>query len=129
MIRKHYGRPLELNPDVRRQRLLVRLVCLLFLVVFIGWVVAISATDSITSLNSLPPWIIIFGLLGVVCALGTIFVVLNAVRSWRTPLDLGQAARCCLALACSPSSGSFHREAAKLQNHSKRTAVRSRFLD
>jgi CubicO group peptidase (beta-lactamase class C family) len=84
MIRKHYGRPLELNPDERRQRLLARLVCLLFLVVFIGWIAAISATDSITALNSLPPWIVIFGLLGVVCALGTIFVVLNAVRSWRT---------------------------------------------
>jgi CubicO group peptidase (beta-lactamase class C family) len=84
MVRKHYGRPLELNLDERRQRLLARVVCLLFLVVFIGWVVAISLTDSITALNSLPPWIIIFGLLGVVCALGTIFVVLNALRSWRT---------------------------------------------
>ena len=84
MIRKHYGRPLELNPDERRQRLLARLVCLLFLVVSIGWVVAISLTDSISALDSLPPWIIIFGLLGVVCALGTIFVVLNAIRSWRT---------------------------------------------
>ncbi|HXH65606.1 MAG TPA: serine hydrolase domain-containing protein [Candidatus Limnocylindrales bacterium] len=84
MIRKHYGRPLELNPDERRQRLLTRLVCLLFLIVSIGWVVAISATDSITALNSLPPWIIIFGLLGVVCAFGTILVVLNAIRSWRT---------------------------------------------
>ena len=84
MIRKHYGRPLELNPNERRQRLLARLVCLLFLVVSIGWVVAISATDSITALNSLPLWIIIFGLLGVVCALGTIFVVLNAIHSWRT---------------------------------------------
>jgi CubicO group peptidase (beta-lactamase class C family) len=84
MIRKHYRRPLELNPDERRQRLLTRLVCLLFLVVSIGWVTAISLTDSITALNSLPPWIIIFGLLGLVCAFGTIFVVLNAVRSWRT---------------------------------------------
>jgi CubicO group peptidase (beta-lactamase class C family) len=84
MIRKHYGRPLELNPDERRQRLLARLVCLLFLAVCIGWVVAISLTDSITALNSLPPWIIIFGLLGVVAAIGTIFVVLNAIRSWRT---------------------------------------------
>jgi hypothetical protein len=84
MIRKHYGRPLELNPDERRQRLLARLVCLLFLIVSIGWVVAISLTDSISALDSLPPWIIIFGLLGVVCAIGTIFVVLNAVRSWRT---------------------------------------------
>jgi hypothetical protein len=36
MIRKHYGRPLELNPDERRQRLLARLVCLLFLAVSIG---------------------------------------------------------------------------------------------
>ena len=84
MIRKHYGRPLELNPDERRQRLLARLVCLLFLAVCIGWVAAISLTDSITALNSLPPWIIIFGLLGVVCAIGTIFVVLNAIRSWGT---------------------------------------------
>jgi hypothetical protein len=84
IIRKHYGRPLELSPGERRQRLLARLVCLLFLVVCIGWVAAISLTDSITALNSLPPWIIIFGLLGVVCAIGTIFVVLNAVRSWGT---------------------------------------------
>ena len=84
LIRKHYGRPLELNPDERRQRLLARLVCILFLAVSIGWVVAISLTDTISALNSLPPWIIIFGLLGVVCAIGTIFVVLNAIRSWRT---------------------------------------------
>ncbi len=84
MIRKHYGRRLELNPDQRRQRLMARLICILFLVVFIGWATAISLTDSITALNSLPPWIIIFGLLGVVCAIGTIFVVLNAIRSWRT---------------------------------------------
>ncbi|HET6930907.1 MAG TPA: serine hydrolase, partial [Candidatus Acidoferrum sp.] len=85
MIRKHYGRPLELNPDERRQRLLARLVCILFLIVCIGWVTAISLTDSITALNSLPPWIIIFGLLGIVCAIGTIFVVVNAVRGWSTP--------------------------------------------
>jgi CubicO group peptidase (beta-lactamase class C family) len=84
LIRKHYSRPLELNLAERRQRLLVRLVCLLFLVLLIGWVVAISLTDSITALNSLPPLIIIFGLLGLVCAIGTIFVVLNAVHSWRT---------------------------------------------
>lgn len=84
LIRKHYSRPLELNPAERRQRLLTRLICLLFLVLLIGWVVAISLTDSITALNSLPPLIILFGLLGVVCAIGTIFVVLNAIRSWST---------------------------------------------
>jgi CubicO group peptidase (beta-lactamase class C family) len=101
-IRKHYGRPLELNPEERRQRLLARVVCLLFLVVSIGWVVAISLTDSISALDSLPPWIIIFGLLGVVCAIGTIFVVLNAIRSWRTSGRWIWAKRhdVVLALAC-----------------------------
>jgi CubicO group peptidase (beta-lactamase class C family) len=85
LIRKHYGRPLELSPAERRQRLLVRLVCLLFLLLFVGWVAIISLADSIAALNSLPPWIVIFGLLGLVCTVGTIFVVLNSVRSWRTP--------------------------------------------
>ncbi len=84
LIRKHYSRPLALDRPERRRRLYVRLVCLLFLVLFFGWVAVISATDSITALNALPHWVIIFGIVGVLCSLGTILVVLNAFRSWRT---------------------------------------------
>lgn len=84
LLRKHYAHPLELAPAERRQRLLVRLVCVLFLCLFVGWVSVLSATDDIAAINSLPRWVIIFGLLGLVCALGTILVVWNALQSWRT---------------------------------------------
>ena len=84
LIRKHYARPLSLEPPERRRRLYVRLVSLLFLVLFVGWVAVFSATDSITALNALPRWIVIFGIVGILCSLGTILVVLNAFRSWRT---------------------------------------------
>jgi len=85
LLRKHYAHPLELTPAARRQRLLVRLVCILFLGLFVGWVSAISAADDIAALNSLPGWIILFGFLGLLCLLGTIFVLWNALRSWRAP--------------------------------------------
>lgn len=84
LLRKHYAHPLDLTPSERRQRLLIRLVCVLFLGLFVGWVSVLSATDDIAAINGLPKWVIIFGLLGVVCILGTILVVWNAIKSWRT---------------------------------------------
>jgi CubicO group peptidase (beta-lactamase class C family) len=84
LIRKHYTRPLALQLPERRQRLYVRLVCALFVALFVGWVAVLSATDDITAINTLPRWVIIFGIIGVLCSLGTILVVLNAFRSWRT---------------------------------------------
>jgi hypothetical protein len=51
---------------------------------FFGWVAVLSKIDDITAINALPHWVIIFGLLGVLSSLGTILVVLNAFRSWRT---------------------------------------------
>jgi len=84
LIRKHYARPLLLEPPERRRRLFVRLVCVLFLVLFFGWIAVLSKIDDITAINALPHWVVIFGLLGVLSSLGTILVVLSAFRSWRT---------------------------------------------
>ena len=84
LIRKHYARPLMLTPTEKRKRLLVRLVCLLFLGLFLGWVAVLSMANDINAINSLPKWVIIFGILGVMCSIGTIFVVINAFRSWGT---------------------------------------------
>jgi len=84
LLRKHYAHPLELTPAERRQRLLVRLVCILFLCLFIGWVSILSATNDIAAINALPPWVIVFGLVGLLCFLGTILVLWSALRSWRT---------------------------------------------
>jgi hypothetical protein len=81
MIRKHYDRPLTLSPAENSQRLVVRLVCLLFVILFLGWVVALSIANDIDGINKLPPAVILFSLLGLVCSIGTIFVVVNALRS------------------------------------------------
>jgi len=64
--------------------LLVRLVCVLFVLLFVGWVSAIGKIDDITALNSLPTWVVLLGILGVLCSLGTILIVWNALKSWRT---------------------------------------------
>jgi len=84
LIRRHYGRPLQLTPAESRQRLLVRLVCVLFVVLLLGWVAVLSMSNDINGLNSLPRWVIIFGLLGVLCSIGAIYVLWNAFRSWST---------------------------------------------
>jgi hypothetical protein len=46
--------------------------------------VALSRANDINAINSLPPLVIIFGVLGVLCSIGTIFVALNAFRTWGT---------------------------------------------
>jgi CubicO group peptidase (beta-lactamase class C family) len=104
LVRKHYGRPLNLSPLDRKLRLGVRLVCLLFIGLFVGWAgVLLWAVQSYLRLmTALVPWILCFGVLGVICVLGTILVCVNAIRSWIAPnrwiwIKLHDTA---LALAC-----------------------------
>jgi CubicO group peptidase (beta-lactamase class C family) len=85
LVRKHYGKPLNYPPSDHKRRLLVRLVCILLLVFFVGWLSVLSLSDDPNGINGLPPWIILFGILGVVGAIGTIFVCVNAFRSVREP--------------------------------------------
>jgi CubicO group peptidase (beta-lactamase class C family) len=86
LVRKHYGRPLDLSPLDRKLRLGVRLVCLLFIIFFLGWagVFVWCLGDFITLMTAAGPWILCFGILGVMCVLGTILVCVNAFRSWKT---------------------------------------------
>jgi CubicO group peptidase (beta-lactamase class C family) len=85
IVRKHYGKPLNYPPPGNRRRLLGRLVCIFLLVFYIGWFAVISLSDDPNRINGLPPWIILFGILGVISAVGTIFVCVNAFRSVREP--------------------------------------------
>lgn len=102
MIRKHYDRPLPLSPAEKRQRLVTRLVCLLFVILFLGWVIALSKANDIEGINNLPSSVVLFSILGVVCAVGTIFVVANTLRSlgtsgrwmWAKIWDLAVALGC-----------------------------------
>jgi fluoride ion exporter CrcB/FEX len=85
IVRKHYGKPLTFAASEKKMRLLVRIVCILLLIFYIGWFTVVSLLDSPESFNSLPPWVIVFGILGAICTIGTILVWLNAVRSLQNP--------------------------------------------
>ncbi len=85
LIRKHYGRPLDLGPLERKLRLGVRLVCVLFICFFGGWPVVLACITAPGAMNALSPWIICLGILGVLCGCGAVLVCVNAFRSWRVP--------------------------------------------
>jgi CubicO group peptidase (beta-lactamase class C family) len=82
IVRKHYGKKLDMPAADRRLRLWVRVVCLLFLGLFLGWAGKASTADEPSAFNSLAPWVVFFGILGIVCTLGTVLVCFNAFRSW-----------------------------------------------
>ena len=87
LVRKHYAHPLDLSPLDRKLRFGVRLVCLLFISFFVGWagVITWGVGDFINLMTAVGPWILRFGVLGVICVLGTIVVCVNAFRSWKAP--------------------------------------------
>ena len=85
IARKHYGKPLDYPLSDSRLRLLTRIVSILFLLFFVGWLSVLSLSDDPNGINGLPPWIVAFGILGVTCTIGAILVCLNAVRSLRNP--------------------------------------------
>jgi len=58
---KHYDKKLEYSPSESRLRLLVRTVCILLLVFFVGWFAVLSLTDDPRTLT-VCPWIIMFGI-------------------------------------------------------------------
>jgi CubicO group peptidase (beta-lactamase class C family) len=102
IVRKHYGKKLDLPAKDLRLRLWVRVVCLLFLGLFVGWAVKASMAGDLSVLNGLAPWVVFFGILGIICTLGTVLVCLNAFRSWKASgrwiwtkfHDLGLAVAC-----------------------------------
>jgi len=82
-IRWHYGTKLDLTSSEKRLRLAVRLVCILDLVFVVGWLIFISGTDEIANLSrSRDPFLYFLQILGVIAAIGTLIVILNAFRSW-----------------------------------------------
>ena len=85
LVRKHYGRPLNLTPQQRRLRLLVRLTCLLdlvFLALFVGFFAMAEKDIGILSprFNPLLRTIQIVGWLGL---LGTLAALYAAWQSWK----------------------------------------------
>ena len=87
IVRRHYGRPLELSPANRRLRLLVHLVTLLEIVFAAGWISVLTTLSG----GELPgpgldTRIRIFQIVGWLGILGALLVLYAAFRFLREPL-------------------------------------------
>ena len=84
LVRRHYGRKLDLSPAERRWRLLVRMVCAVDLAFVLAFLAALSgASDDPSKLNrGLDPVLHIVELIGFVGVLGTLAALYNSSRFW-----------------------------------------------
>ena len=87
LIRRHYGRKLELAPRERQVRFLVRVVCILNLAMVLGFVIFFSI--AMKDIGTLSPryngWLRLFQLFGWLGVIGTVVAIYNVLRSWSTP--------------------------------------------
>lgn len=82
-IRRHYHQRLEIDAGTRRARLWIRLVCALNIVFAGGLLLTLSSVDPGDLSDKLDFRITLFQAIGVLGALGTLLVLIGAVRSWR----------------------------------------------
>ncbi len=87
LLRRHYAKPLTLTPQQRRLRLLVRLVCVAFIVFFAAYLGFFTAALKDIGMLSPKgnPWLRLIQLVGWVGVLGTLIALYNAARSWQEP--------------------------------------------
>ena len=85
LVRKHYARPLQLSASERNLRTAERLVCILFCVLFFGWaaVFVIGLQEFVLIMTGLGHWIVLFGIVGILCGLGTILLWWKAAKTWK----------------------------------------------
>jgi CubicO group peptidase (beta-lactamase class C family) len=84
LVRRHYGRRLDLPPGERRLRLWTRLVCLLQVAMIAGY--AILIIKGLEDLNLLTPksdpWLHVLQVLAGLALVGTLIALVNAARAW-----------------------------------------------
>jgi CubicO group peptidase (beta-lactamase class C family) len=81
ILRKHYGKPLSLEPAAKRLRLLVRLVCFLVAGFVVGLLVLLSKTDSpLTERNDFA--LHLLQVIGLLAGLGSLIAIYNSLKSW-----------------------------------------------
>src|SRR6266446_1480231 len=85
LIRRHYRQPLNLTPQQRRLRLMVRLACLFDLLLVCGLVVFFTMSEKDIGILSprFNPLLRMIQLVGWVGVLGTLAALYNALRSWQ----------------------------------------------
>ena len=85
IVRKHYGKTLDYTATEKKSRRTARLVSVLFILFYGGWLSSLSLANDPSGVNGLAPWIVVFGILGVLSTIGTIFVCINSYRNLGLP--------------------------------------------
>ncbi|HMD08415.1 MAG TPA: serine hydrolase domain-containing protein [Candidatus Acidoferrum sp.] len=83
MLRKHYGKPLTLNPGAKRLRLLVRLVCLGVVAFVVGLLIFVSKTSNPSELSERGDFgLHVLQVVGLLTGLGALIAIYNSLKSW-----------------------------------------------
>ena len=103
LVRRHYGRTLELTPLQRKLRIGIWIVFaldLIFVAAFVGLITyAMSHIDILSDSGN--KWFWLIQLVGVLGAIGTLLVLFNAVNAWFGGRRIwGKLQTTLLALAC-----------------------------
>jgi len=88
LVRRHYGRQLELDTRQRRFRLYSRLGVLALFATLLGWLalmVALASDQTLLLEGGATPWLYLLYVLGLLALLGVVAVVVHTVRSWLAP--------------------------------------------
>ncbi len=81
ILRKHYEKPLSLEPSAKRLRLLVRLVCFLVAAFVTGLLVLLSKMDSpLTERNDFT--LHLLQVLGLLAGFGALIAIYSSLKSW-----------------------------------------------
>lgn len=83
MIRRHYDKPLTLDPRARRMRLILRVVCLLDVLFVVGFVTALSSLEKPGGLGAHADfWMHLVQVVGVLGGIGALYAIFVAVVGW-----------------------------------------------
>jgi CubicO group peptidase (beta-lactamase class C family) len=87
ILRRHYGRPLDLSPGERRARLRTRLICLIGVSFLLAWIAYGTYAEKNLSLlsSSFDPWMRVMELLGVLVVVGALVALHGCIKAWASP--------------------------------------------
>jgi len=83
MIRKHYGKPLTLEPAAKRLRMLVHIVCFAVVVFVVGLLIFVSRTSNPSGLSERGDLgLHLLQVVGLLAGLGSLIAIYNSLKSW-----------------------------------------------
>jgi CubicO group peptidase (beta-lactamase class C family) len=83
LLRRHYGKKLQLSSRDRKLRISTRIVCVINILFVLLLALVLTSGEGAASLNGIDGRLHALQVLGVIGAVGSLVVVYNAVRAWR----------------------------------------------